>query len=681
MQIQYRPEVDGLRAIAVIAVVLYHAAYATDSTPWLSGGFLGVDVFFVISGYLITAIIVRGLDTGSFRFRHFYQRRIRRILPPLLLVLLATIPLAWLWVFGDSAERFAQSVFSTLGFVANINFWLEDSYIAEASRLKPLLHTWSLAVEEQFYLLYPALLWLAWRTSRKAVLPMLVMIAAGSFIWAVVTAASAPETAFFLLHTRAWELAVGAMLVFLPDRSSREDQLSGVLAWGACLLIVLSFFWIDHQTLHPSWMTLIPVLATAAVIRYAQTGRGVARVLGAGWVVSIGLLSYSWYLWHFPTLALWQLNQAAPLETWQTVIAVLFSLVLAAISFRYIERIARDPQTAFKHVFATVAIGVVLTIAMTWSLLYRSADGVEGVVVDTHSPAGKRALLRTSEFARLHQPLTVPVEDAFLITRRHHKRNPDTCRRRHPEHACQFGAVDWISVGDSYAGQLQPALKEALGAIGLGLLAMSYEQCPLMDDAIWFGTIAECPVVNELRWQRIESMTEPKVFVVASNAALFGMGKKRTQNPLVDGKQRRTEGDTFTQPVVYRKYRESIQRLLQLGHQVVVIHNVPRHREDAKALYLKALAAADDQIAQISARYTADDSRYRATASADRYTRLDDHPNLINIYPRDLFCPESSQRRCQIYTAEGPVYNSGTHLSYWGAKRVVDAIFQAMAKP
>ena len=204
MSIKYRPEIDGLRAIAVIAVVLFHAEFAFTGFDPFKGGYLGVDVFFVISGFLITSIILREVQAGTFTFAHFYERRARRILPALFLVMLVSVPFAWELMLPAAFKDYAASIASSLLFGSNFWFWQGDSYWGEPASLKPFLHTWSLSVEEQFYVVFPIMVLLIWRYAQRALWGTLIVILVTSLVLAEMKSKSSPESAFYLLPALAW---------------------------------------------------------------------------------------------------------------------------------------------------------------------------------------------------------------------------------------------------------------------------------------------------------------------------------------------------------------------------------------------------------------------------------------------------------------------------------------------
>lgn len=334
---KYRREIDGLRAIAVLPVILFHAGIGL-----FSGGFVGVDVFFVISGYLITSIIVTELDRDSFSLARFYERRARRILPALFFVALTCLPFAWLWMFPQELKDFSQSLMAVAVFASNILFWQESGYFDSPALLKPLLHTWSLAIEEQYYLLFPLLLLLVWRFGRKRVVLLLAVLAASSLILAQWGALHKPAATFFLLPTRGWELLLGGFIAIyhsgpLPRRQAGGKHLGEAAGIAGILLIFAAVFAFDETTPFPSFYTLLPTLGTALIILYATPDTLIGRLLSARLLVGIGLISYSAYLWHQPFFAFARLRSAEPPSTILMLGLAAASLVAAWVSWRFVE--------------------------------------------------------------------------------------------------------------------------------------------------------------------------------------------------------------------------------------------------------------------------------------------------------------------------------------------------------
>ena len=326
----YRPEIDGLRALAIIPVILFHAGFEL-----FSGGFVGVDVFFVISGYLITTILIQELNSQKFSFLSFYERRARRILPALFFVMMACIPFAWLWMLPSQMKDFSQSLVATSLFASNILFWRESGYFAAASEEKPLLHTWSLAVEEQYYLLFPLFFFLAWRFEKNRILWIVVIIAIMSFLLSEWGWRNQPTANFYLAPTRAWELLSGSIAAFILQQSTPRKN--DIYALVGLIAILASIFIFDHNTPFPSAYALAPVLGTVLVVLFADKGTVVGKLLGTRALVAIGLVSYSAYLWHQPLFAFAKLRlHESPTSSLMLVLS-LASFPLAYLTWRYIE--------------------------------------------------------------------------------------------------------------------------------------------------------------------------------------------------------------------------------------------------------------------------------------------------------------------------------------------------------
>ncbi|HYK43019.1 MAG TPA: acyltransferase, partial [Thermoanaerobaculia bacterium] len=310
--LSYRPEIDGLRGVAVVLVVLFHAGFGCP------GGYVGVDVFFVISGFLITSLIWKDLEGERFTFARFWERRARRIVPALVAVVAATLFAGWFLLLPADYERLGRSAASQAVFAANVHFWLTGGYFAPAAAEQPLLHTWSLALEEQFYWIVPVALFLVFgarRFERRRSSMILAAIGCGivsSFTLSVWGVAHHPSAAFYLLPTRAWELLLGSLVAFLPMRSqpSQGRAVRELAAIGGVALILLAAFGYRATTPFPGAAALAPCLGAALWIRSngRETSASPAPTL-AGSVLSrplpvfVGLASYSLYLWHWPFLA------------------------------------------------------------------------------------------------------------------------------------------------------------------------------------------------------------------------------------------------------------------------------------------------------------------------------------------------------------------------------------------
>ena len=360
---KYRAEIDGLRALAVVPVILYHAGFEL-----FSGGFVGVDVFFVISGYLITTILIEDIENKRFSIVNFYERRARRILPALFFVMLVCIPFAWMWMLPSQIKDFSQSLVAMSLFASNILFWRESGYFDAATKEKPLLHTWSLAVEEQYYVLFPIFLILAWRFGKNRVFWMIVVMAAISLLlseWGWRNRASAN---FYLAPTRAWELFAGSIAAFIVQKQGVQTNNS--LALVGLAAIVFSIFHFDESTPFPSVYALVPVLGVVLLVLYADKETFAAKLLSNKVFVGFGLISYSAYLWHQPLFAFARIRSFENPSLLLMSALSIFSIVLAYFSWRFIEKPFRNNKKIKRgKIFHASIVGLLFFVVLGASLL------------------------------------------------------------------------------------------------------------------------------------------------------------------------------------------------------------------------------------------------------------------------------------------------------------------------
>ena len=329
--VQYRREIDGLRAVAVLPVIWFHTGFFG-----LSGGFLGVDVFFVISGFLITGILLNEIEGGTFSILGFYERRARRILPALFVVVLTTIPFAWFLLDPPAFADYSRSIASVMLFISNVHFWENVNYFGLNVEQMPLLHTWSLAVEEQFYLVFPLVLLLFRRISWVLTVTLLGILAALSLALSEWGWRNEPDVNFFFTFSRFWELFAGAIAAVVAKYGALKGN--GILAMLGLVLILGSMMVLDEATPVPSLYALAPVLGSVLVLLFAQGGAFVARLLSLRWLVGVGLISYSAYLWHYPLFAFAHVAYPNGLHPGLMLVLLVLTLVLAGLTWIYVEQ-------------------------------------------------------------------------------------------------------------------------------------------------------------------------------------------------------------------------------------------------------------------------------------------------------------------------------------------------------
>ncbi|WUR14010.1 acyltransferase family protein [[Empedobacter] haloabium] len=615
--LSYRPHIDGLRAVAVLAVLVYHIFPGK-----LAGGFTGVDVFFVISGYLISRIILDGLARGTFRFADFYARRVRRIFPALCLVLATGLVLGWVALLPDEFAQLARHTVSGAGFVQNFRLWSEAGYFDNASEQKPLLHLWSLAIEEQFYLIYPVVLWAAWRRRWRPTV-VIAVLATLSFAANLLTVRTDPVAAFFLPHTRMWGLLAGALLAALQAEARHEARagwhaealtLAG-LAGLAGALVALS----DGHG-YPGWREQLPVGATVLLI-YAGGAARLGRLLANAPMVWIGKISYPLYLWHWLLLAFCRIVDGAPARERNAVFVL--SFVLAWLTWRLLE-------TPLRHGGRPTAKGWGLATAMALVAL-----------TATWQPPQDGALFASIERARALNKFDYPDKmSCRWLT------GVDTA-----EDWCNDGnapgqAPTVALLGDSFANVYAGTLLEYATRRqppGFVFRQVARGECPPLAD---YGL----PHCRELvRAQAAYVARTPSIRTVVLAAHWPGYARGKDYAVLHENAAR------FDAAV-----RDTVERYQRLGRQVVVFL-APPTGANPRGCIPRPLHFNDKYVCQ----RTAEDARrsdgdYRAGLLPWLAQR-----NVAVFDPFPLLC---DARQCKVMEREMILYADDMHLSGYGAR-------------
>jgi peptidoglycan/LPS O-acetylase OafA/YrhL len=446
---KYRPDVDGLRAIAVTLVLNFHAF--PDAVP---GGFVGVDVFFVISGFLITGLIARELDVGRFSLIEFYNRRIRRIFPALIVVLCVTLVLGWFWMLPQAFAQLGSDTFASAAFLANIALLLQSGYFDVESARKPLLQLWSLGIEEQFYLFWPLLLMVAARL-RMSILALAAVLGIASFLLNVAWIGANPVATFYLPFTRAFELLAGAVLACGWNNFNQSGTASDRRAWTGVALIAASVAMLDSHSAFPGWWAVLPVAGSTLLL--SAPAAWVNRVLLASPpMVWIGLISYPLYLWHWPLLVFGGIIKFGPLTLPERELILLASGLLAWATYRFVEipfRFGRPSRRKMFGLGAGMAMIALAGFAVVW-----------GRGFDSRLPPEIRAMasVRTESFKwRFGECLLDLAKQTGFA---------DACveRDRRPL------VLVW---GDSTAGALLPGLRKAQETRGFAIAQLTSNSC------------------------------------------------------------------------------------------------------------------------------------------------------------------------------------------------------------
>jgi peptidoglycan/LPS O-acetylase OafA/YrhL len=465
---RYRPDIDGLRAIAVMLVVNFHAF--PEAMP---GGFIGVDIFFVISGFLITGIILRELDQQRFSLLAFYNRRIRRIFPALIVVLCATLVLGWLWMLPAAYAQLSTDVFASAAFFSNIALLLQSGYFDIESGKKPLLHLWSLGIEEQFYLFWPLILMLVARM-RLSILVAASVIGIASFLLNVALIGSNPVATFYLPFTRAWELLAGAALACSWNEVSQTSRASNWRATIGLSLIAVAAGVLDTHSAFPGWWAALPV-AGAALLLSAPAAWFCRCLLASPPLVWIGLISYPLYLWHWPLLVFFGIIKFGPLTLLERELTLGLSALLAWLTYRFVESPFRFSRPSPLKI-AGLCTGMVLVSAAA------------GIVVEGRG-FGFRLPPEIREMADVRtDPSNWRVHEC-LLDLSHEMSFADNCvdRDRRPL------VLVW---GDSTAGALLPGLRKAQETRDFGIAQFTSSSCiPALNAEI--AATPNCRAIND----------------------------------------------------------------------------------------------------------------------------------------------------------------------------------------
>ena len=369
MKLTYRPEIDGLRAIAVGAVILYHAQITILGHQPFKGGFIGVDIFFVISGYLITSIILKELvNKGTFSFKYFYERRVRRILPVLIFVILVSLPIAWMYLLPSNLLVFSKSILYSLAFSSNFYFHYSGLEYSVEGLQHPFLHTWSLSVEEQYYILFPIVLLIIFKYFKKYLIHILILgfvISLGLADW---SSRNYPSASFYFLHTRMWELLAGSILAYFEVTLGYRSQnriLNLVLPFIGLILIGHSIIFFNDGMHHPSFYTLSSIIGVCLIIWFSNKKEIITKILSTKLFVGIGLISYSLYLWHYPIFVFATKLNISDGNIFIKLLMGVFVLILSILSYYLIEKPFRGTKIKFKKIFVFLFLKFLLVLSIS----------------------------------------------------------------------------------------------------------------------------------------------------------------------------------------------------------------------------------------------------------------------------------------------------------------------------
>ena len=501
----HRREINGIRALAVVSVILFHAGFTA-----FSGGFFGVDIFFVISGYLITKLIAEELENGTFSLLNFYERRVRRIIPALLFVMLCTLPFAWFWMIPQDLEDFSRSLISIPFFLSNFLFYSTSDYFSTSSEFKPLIHTWSLAVEEQYYILFPLFLMFIWKLGKKWSIFLLSIIAIASFIIAKNNSLTKPLFAFYMLQSRAFEILIGSITALLFKYKKElfnkkfslkiekyKSKIEQSLSFVGLAMMIYAILFFNKNTQNVTFFSLIPVIGTALVLAFATNNNFVGKLLGYKIFVGIGLISYSAYLWHQPLLAFARLKTIDNnLSQIFLIFLCLSSFLLAFFSWKYIENPFRNKSKITRKILFISTLSISFILILIGLTIFKN----NGFKNRLNSKQQKIISFQNNDELRKQVRENICyLEPEYTF----HDFKPE----------CYIGKTNntYLIWGDSLAGTSYAGLKE----VHEDTLQLTASSChPIIDKN--FPDRPNCYNINNFAKEKISKLKLKKIFLQAS---------------------------------------------------------------------------------------------------------------------------------------------------------------------
>ena len=648
---EYRKEIDGLRAVAVLPVILFHAG-ATG----FSGGYVGVDVFFVISGYLITSLILEEKASNRFSIINFYERRARRILPALSLLLVFTTVCGYVFMPAYFLKEYSQSLFSVATFSSNFYFYLTSGYFSTAAEEKPLIHMWSLAIEEQYYLFFPAMIVLLWSLGRRFLLSVILLIATVSLALAqFLSSKHAVDANFYLITSRAWELFSGSVVAFLPlKRFQTAGWKRECLSFLGIILIIYSVIYFDRHTPFPSFYALVPVVGTCLIIVFADSTSALGRLLSAKIPVAIGLISYSLYLWHQSLFAFLRLKSVGEPPVYLYAVAIVITFLAAFASWRYVETPFRNKakftrQEIFQGALASTAIFLMVGLAGHVFEGFQSRfDTIDYSATMENSPKRKECHTRGQDYLG-------------------------------PDEACRyFGKhVTWAGFGDSHVVEPAYALAKKLEVYDEGLVHLTFSACP---PALLFEIdLPGCSKWIEESLAYLENDQDVEHVLLGFRYSAFLHGDQLNVYPGLPDVNPGNQYTNFPSPLSSEEAREVywesletiVRRLLRAEKDVYILYPIPELPVDIRKAVAPFSILGTSTMFDLERTTT---TRYYFERHGYILGKLDSLPyseKLHAVRPLDVICEGDY---CAATRGGIAVYFDDNHLSMAGSGLVIDSM-------
>lgn len=645
---RYRPEIDGLRSISVFAIILYHAKFVLFGYTFFQGGFIGVDIFFVISGYLITTLILKEIyKTNQFSFKHFYERRIRRILPLLLFVIIITSIIAYFILLPQSFIDLARSIVSIFFFASNFYFWLTGrKYGAESELERPLLHIWSLSVEEQFYILLPVFLIIIIKFFKKHLLIVLFLSFLTSLLLSEYCSRFYPEASFYQLPFRLFELLIGSLLSYFELNNGEESRKSYSVLNQICpslgiILILYSFLFFNlTEIFHPSTITLIPLIGVSLIIMFSKKEQLITKILSSRIFVFFGLISFSLYLWHYPIFAYLRYFDIFNNSIWIKLLSVLLTIILSILSYKLIEKPFRNKNIiSIKALTAYILISII--ILLSYSFYVIRTKGIK-----SRLPSINSSTLKQSIDENLLNRVSGKLKNILLI-------------------------------GDSHADTLKYHLNIELAKKLYNFYTKS--------STLYLGNSNLIDQKIILEDKEIDKFLEDhKNLIVVWHQRwthqLLERYPKDINTPKLQSIDVQTKTLEQRQKYIMQSIKLSAKNILERDHSLILVYPVPEMDFDVPKLYwtkylLSKILDRKLEIPILTGSYDVYKIRHKMI-----FEILDSiqGPNVHRVYPHKSFCNTVIVNRCVVSNKEHLFYYDHDHLSLEGSKYVINDIMKVI---
>jgi peptidoglycan/LPS O-acetylase OafA/YrhL len=662
MKIKYRKEINGLRAIAILAVIIYHANFTIFNKTFLSGGFLGVDIFFVISGYLLTSIILNEISTtNNFFFKNFYLRRVKRIVPALLFAMMCSLPFAYLILFMDPFIDFSKSLISAIFFVSNIYFnFTGNRYGEESTLLKPLLHTWSLSVEVQFYILLPIFIYIFIKFFKRQLISILIIGFLISILFAHYSSIYHPSFNFYQIFSRAFELLSGSLLAYFQLNNTTAIRESNKLFYQifpklGMSLIIFSFIFFSDKDLLPSFYSLIPLSGVCLFIWFSNKNEIVTKILQNKVFNFFGLISYSLYLFHYPIFAFSRVLHV--FNEYYKFLFIILAIIISIFSYYFIERKFIDKEIISFKKPAIILFSFVIFL-ISFNIYIIKEDGLT---------------------TRLPKIFHTKLREQDLNIKFYQKENLPKV----------------VLMGDSHAGALSFHLNEELKKNGFSLFRLSTKIYLKDFNYVDIKTkiIDKEFIVNNNKIDNFLNNNENLIIIFHQRWAVLILETYFEVNEGSENYDRTVEKYyNYLEPINIKTNSQNerlkfikealilqINNMINQGHKVILVYPVPEMVfEPHKLLYAKDFKKIifnkkEYNPPVLTGSYEAFKERNKII-----FEILDSNKseNIYRVYPHKHFCDNQIKNKCITNDTKNIFYYDNDHLSLSGSKFVVDDILK-----